>query len=422
MRLLAIGAVACLCALPLQWFVLFDAPIGTIRASQAAYMSFGAVCLLVMPIQGWLNVLSRHFWLWFSFLAGWSIWVVALLYHGGPLSFPVQQFVYVAAAIGVASFFRAATQSTSALRILAWSAPLTVSVLITAFGVSFQRNQVVPSVAILQALTTGDDGAINTQVWAPAFSGFGFSAAESVSQMRHEVFAGLLLAMIIGSWAHHLTPEQYPLARHLHRLSLIAGGTLLLLSLSRSIQLAAVLWAALALFRAALSAGNARYLLLPAGVAATGLALTWSGVGDILVSRATDGQSYGSRLALLRDALTEFRDRVVLGGRFDSDQSTHTMVLDAWLRGGVLMAFFWTVLLVTYAICLANLVSSIATSHSSVVPLAASFILPLVRMFTIGAGLMNPPEWMAMAFGLGVVSAAAWADERRPALTTEPAQ
>ena len=76
-----------------------------------------------------------------------------------------------------------------------------------------------------------------------------------------------------------------------------------------------------------------------------------------------------------------------MGGRYDDAISSHNFVVDAWLRGGVLMAVLMAmVLLLVVGRLLDNLLH--ARPGADVVRAGdGGVVLPLVRMFTIGAGL-----------------------------------
>lgn len=415
LKVLGVSALLCLALLPLQWFVAFRSPLGTIRFSQLGFLLFGFITLSMLSWYWLRTVLSVHFWFFAFFFAGWALWGTAILTHGDPPSFPAQQFAYAAATVGIAAFIAmAGHRPTSLMPYLRWSAPITLGSLLAAFGVSFSVNGIPVLAVISRSLASGNPGRLTTELYGPAFGGFGFSSAESVSQMRHEVFAGLLVGMLVGAWAQRF-PGAPPgaLALRAHKVSVLVGSFLLVLSLSRSIQLAAIFWMIVGAARYAQR--NGAFLALGAGLFSSivvGAGLLLTGAGDVVVARIADPQSYEARAELVSAALQGIPERALLGGPFRSSESTHTMVLDALLRGGLLMALAWAGMVLVYSWTAARLATRL-TAAAWMVPVVASFGLPIVRMFTIGAGLMNPPEWMAIAFGLGA-AIVVWSPAARP--------
>jgi hypothetical protein len=67
--------------------------------------------------------------------------------------------------------------------------------------------------------------------------------------LRHEIFGALLLSMLISSWAMRVGADPIGGRRRLHRLSIVLGVVLLVLSMSRSVLLAALAWPVLAALR-----------------------------------------------------------------------------------------------------------------------------------------------------------------------------
>jgi hypothetical protein len=122
-------------------------------------------------------------------------------------------------------------------------------------------------------------------------------------------------------------------------------------------------------------------------------------VWTLLTQRFTsDTGSYDARLAAL-DAGTsrELADRLLIGGG-DFGRSTHTMVLDATLRGGIVAG---VAAVIVIGVFLRHTVRAAGAFKASgdVAAIAAFGLgsLALVRAFTGGGGLLHLVEWCAVA-------------------------
>ena len=103
----------------------------------------------------------------------------------------------------------------------------------------------------------------------------------------------------------------------------------------------------------------------------------------------------------------------VTGGVDTLGASSHNYVLDSLLRGGIFVAIpaaavFLSILL-TWFVLLARL----HRAPDWLVPVAAAFALPLVRLATSGGGLINPVEWVTLGFITGALAAYRILESRR---------
>src|SRR5262249_44352077 len=150
----------------------------------------------------------------------------------------------------------------------------------------------------------------------------------------------LLVSLLVASWAQLRVPFRRPSARLASNVAVLVGALLILVSLSRSIQLAALAWPALAGLRVVLRGALTRRALISTAVLSVLLVfLALTGVLTVVGQRITqDNASYTARGAKLSDALDTIAAHPWTGGFYDDSISSHNFVLDAWLRGGVLMA------------------------------------------------------------------------------------
>jgi len=193
----------------------------------------------------------------------------------------------------------------------------------------------------------------------------------------------------------------------LHRLSIVLGVVLLLLSMSRSVLLAAIAWPLLAALRS-LRRGemSGRQLaILGASVVVLG-GLVVSGLGAVIYNRFfIDTTGYESRVGNYSDAVNAVVDHWVTGGYDTVGDSTHNLVFDTLLRNGVFAALPALLLVCLVAAAFLGLVAVIDRLPPAMVPVTAALALPLVRMLTIGGGQIPPVGWLALGFVLGVLAA-----------------
>jgi hypothetical protein len=214
--------------------------------------------------------------------------------------------------------------------------------------------------------------------------------------------------MLISTWAMRVGVGPTRWQRRLYRLSMVLGVALLLLSMSRSVLLAALVWPLSAILRS-LRRGelSGRQLaVVGAGVAAVG-GLAISGFGTVIFNRFfIDTASYEGRAGHYSAGLQVVADHWVTGGYDTVGHSTHNIVFDTLLRNGVFAALPALLLVCLVAGTMLWLLARLDRLPPSMVPVTAALGLPLVRMLTIGGGEISPVGWLALGFVLGVLATA----------------
>ncbi|MBA2555649.1 MAG: hypothetical protein H0V10_18555, partial [Geodermatophilaceae bacterium] len=231
--------------------------------------------------------------------------------------------------------------------------------------------------------------------------------------IRHEVFGGMLLSMYVASWAKARRPFTVPKHLFYYRTAMVIGTMLVLLSLSRAVTLAALVWPAILLARAILSGRVSGAQLAGVMVSFIGLgAVAASGFLGVVWERFTeDTRGYVGRSENIADAIDRIFDNFWTGGFATATNSSHNFILDNFQRAGVLVAIpVIIVFLYIFGVWLSLLVR-IRTLPMEMLPVAAALALPVFRMMTQGGGQISVNGWMTLAFVTGVVQAA-YARER----------
>jgi hypothetical protein len=409
-RLLAVA----IALLPLQWFVVGAG----LRLHIVVILALGAALALQVSAADVRRVVavSRPFIVANAVIV--AVWAAANLYHGLGLRPVVQQaaflfsFVTIAAAVHGA-FTRDLDRTARTLR---WSAAASVVVLVTALSYSMAVNGVNAGAVFAKTLTTGDPEILQKELFKSAFVGFGFDASVVRGNIRHEVFGALLLAMGLASVAAHLRPPTTSVQRWFFRGSLLLGGLLILLSMSRSVMLAAAVWPLLIQVRYLMAGRVSRNFtaLLFAGVALVS-GLVALGVAQVIWVRFTqDTSSYDKRDQLISRAFTNLLDSAFAGGVATDSASSHNFVIDTWLRAGVVAAGAAVVVVVVVAWWFGSLTARLPREPAWIVPMTAMLALPLVRFVTAGGGLVPPVSWVTLAVVVGLMAARAELQGREP--------
>ena len=247
---------------------------------------------------------------------------------------------------------------------------------------------------------------LQKELFKSAFVGFGFDESTVRGNIRHEVFGALLLAMTLASVAVHLRPPATAVQRWLYRGSLVLGAGLIVLSMSRSVMIAAVIWPLLLQVRA-LQAGRVsrNFALILAGGVAVVSALLALGLAQVLWVRFTqDTSSYDKRDQLLSDAFANLTHAAFSGGVQTASASSHNFVIDTWLRAGVVAAGAAAVVLVVVGYWFLSQTMRLHREPVWMVPTTAMLALPLVRFVTAGGGLVPPVSWMTIAIVVGLLA------------------
>jgi hypothetical protein len=403
--------LATLAVLPLQWIVAFGSPLGAIRLHQVAFLGLCALLVARMRLEMLLPVL-RTAWPFVVLNAYFLVlWALVSLYHGMVPTSAVQELIYLGVFVVFGTFIFRATVDPQ-LRVvstLRWAAAASAIVLIVGLQVSALGNG-VNSVAVLQqAVSAGDPAVLQRDLFLASFEGYGFEGEAARANFRHEVFGALLLAMYVSAWAVRLRPLVRPLSRACYRFSMVACVLLLVVSTSRALLIAAAVWPLLAIWRSARARElSSRQLVAAAvGVGAVGI-LAVSGLGQMIWTRFTeDTTSYESREGLYQQAVADIGAHLWLGGVDTAGQSSHNFVLDAWLRGGLLVAAFAAAILLLLVVVWLAWAARLPSEPVWMVPVVAALALPIDRMLTAGGGLIPPVSWLTLAFAAGVMASRA---------------
>jgi hypothetical protein len=330
------------------------------------------------------------------------------LYLDRPLVPVVRHLLYLVSALAIASYFYRAlrvadTAVVGAARLS--SVVLCVSLLI-GLGLALAVNGINPVAVLGRTIAAGDPEIFQRELFKSAFTGFGRAEGEVAGNLRHEIFGALVLSMSISTWAMRVGTDPTRWQKRLHRLSMVVGVVLLLLSMSRSVLLAVIVWPLLAASRSLRRGEMSGRQLAIVGVSVLALGgLTASGLGAVIYNRFfIDTASYQGRAGHYSDALEAVADHWVTGGYDTVGVSTHNLVFDTLLRNGIFAALPALVLVCIVAATFLWLVARLDRLPPSMVPVAAALALPLVRMVTIGGGQISPVGWLALGFVLGILA------------------
>jgi hypothetical protein len=401
--------LATFAALPLQWFVVFGSPLGTIRLHQVAFLGLCALLVVRMRFASYVPVLHSTWPFIVLNVYVLTLWAMVSVYHAMLPTGAVQELIYLGVFVVFAAFIlRAATDPE--LRVvctLRWAAAAAAVALVVGLQISALHNGVNSLAVLQQAASAGDPAVLQRDLFLASFGGFGFDEETARANFRHEVFGALLLAMYVSAWAFRLRPLAGAVARGCYRASMLVCVLLLAVSMSRAVLIAAAVWPLLAIWRAARARQlTGRQLIGAAGSVGALALLGISGLGQVVWTKFTeDTTSYESREGLYSGAMADIGAHLWLGGVDTSGQSSHNFVLDAWLRGGVLVAAFAAALLLYLVVVWLAWIARLPFEPVWMVPVVAALALPIDRMLTAGGGLIPPVSWLALAFAAGAIAA-----------------
>ena len=263
-------------------------------------------------------------------------------------------------------------------------------------------NGVNPIAVVQRTLASADPEILQRELFRSSFVGYGYDAENVRGNIRHEVFGALLAAMYVSAWAEGLVPGSGT-GRTIRRAAFVVGTLLLLISMSRAILLAAAIWPLLSVWRSVrLGQVTRRQATLVVATALGLVALVVAGIGRVLWIRFTeDTSSYESRGGLYDRAFESIRENFWTGGVDTVGESSHNFVVDAWLRGGVVLALIAAAIVLVLVFSWARSVVHMPLQPIWMLPVAAAFALPIDRMLTAGGGLIPPVGWVTLAFIAG---------------------
>ena len=390
--------------LPLQWFVVGGTPLGQLRLHQAVLLLVAAIIVAARPLRTTQAVIAVALpFIALNILMVVS-WMAVSLFNGQIPRTAVQVLLYLGVFIALGTYIgRAATgEEPGALTLLRWSATAAVVMLIAAFVVSMIGNGVNPISVVQRTVAAADPEVLQKELFRSSFVGYGYDASTVRGNIRHEVFGAVLAAMYVSVWAEGLAPGSGT-SRNIRRAALVVGSLLLLLSMSRAILLAAAIWPVLSVWRSArLGEVTRRQVALVVGAGLGLVALVGAGIGQVVWVRFTaDTSSYEARGGLYDQAFLNIRENFWTGGVDTGGESSHNFIVDAWLRGGVLVAVLAAAIVLVLVISWARSIGQMPFQPLWMLPVAAAFALPIDRMLTAGGGLIPPVGWVTLAFIAG---------------------
>lgn len=390
--------------LPLQWFAVG----GGLRLHMAAILLFTTV---VLATHG-THLAARVIRLAGPFIAAnfalTVIWVFAHRYHGLGVRQPAEQMLLLAAfvAVAVATLAILREPGGRGVAALRWSTWVCMVSLVSAMAWSMAVNGVNAADVFARTITSGDPQVLQRELFRSAFGGFGLAEENVLGNIRHEVFGALLLALCVSSACRLLRPFA---SRGQSIVFVLGQGlaiSLLLLSMSRSVIVALAAWPLLGLLRQVL-AGRMTPRDAGAGlllVGATGV-LAMVGVLQVLWIRFTeDTGSYEARDNLLQSAFANLGRSLATGGVSTASASSHNFVIDTWLRAGIFAALAALVVVVLVVGLFIALAFTLPQEPPWMLPVVAMLVLPVVRFFTAGGGLIPPVQWVALGVAAGFLS------------------
>jgi hypothetical protein len=410
-----------LAALPLQWFRL-PGP-GSLRLHQAVLVAVLLWVLVRLRASAFTPALRMTRTFVALNVGLFLVAGAAVFYHGdSPLRF-AQQFLLIAIFVAISTLaYRAASGALpGAVELLRWSALVCSVVLLLALAFSMAVNGVNAVQVLSKAIATANPELLQSEIFHKALVGFGYEADQVKSNIRHEVFGAVLLALCISITAVRLRPLRSRAQRVLYTVSLVATVVMLLASLSRAVLLASLALPLFALVSALRAGGLTRNQLITIGSTVTIVGVLWiTGLIGLVWARfTTDTTSYSSRDQLLQGALTEIRTHWLTGGVTVHKASSHNYVLDYWQTAGIFAAILALLVMLTVFAGWIMLIRRVGPREPWAMPLAAAIALPVVRFFTAGGGLMPPVQFVCLAMvaglALGVLDS-----ERRAGLPPVP--
>lgn len=390
-----------LAALPLQWFVV----AGPLRLHLVAMLAFLVVVVVSLRSRAFVPVLRATAPFVVATVALCVVWLGANAYHGLGARQPVQQLAYLAVFVAVGTVVHRGLADGRWIEMFRWTALVVVTSLLVALSISMSLNGVNAAAVFGQTIASADPEILQKELFRSSFTGFGYNVDSVRGNFRHEVFGAVVVAMTMSAACVALRPFQLLGARNLYRVSMVLGTTLIVLSMSRSIMIAAAAWPLLAVLRGLLNARISPRLLGGAILAAAAAAmLTVTGALQVVWVRFTeDTSSYQARDNLYERSFQDIGANFLTGGVATAGRSSHNFVLDTWLRAGV----FGAAAAVTVTLLLLGLLLALAVNlHREppwMLPVTAMLLLPLVRMFTAGGGMIPPVSWVALGLAAGFI-------------------
>jgi len=394
--------------LPLQWFLVPGLPGGAQRLHVLAIAAFAVFGLVHYRWHVFMPVLRVALPVVIPVAVFVTMWAATSLYHSLPLRGSMQEAVQLLAlvVVGTVLYRGASYPSTRVIEAARWTALAAGVSLVVALGVSMAANGVNPGSVFAQTVASGDPEVLQKELFKSAFAGYGFSSEEVQGNIRHEVMGAVLIAMCLSSAAARLRPFSNPRAARVYRFSIGLGAALILISLSRSVMLAAAIWVLLAVVTQARRMGvTKRQLAVVSTALAVLLILFASGFASVIYVRFTqDTASYEGRDRLLGQALAAIPQHFWTGGIDPSGASSHMFIIDSTLRAGFLGGLAALITVVMVVTLFLQLTRRLPTEPAWMLPVTATLALPIVRFFTAGGGVIPPAQYVALGIVAGFLT------------------
>lgn len=399
--------------LTIQWVLVPLPLLGAQRVSVAGVMVVSGVAVLGLRNRVFVGFL-RTTWPFVIGMAALTVVRIAVdVFHGDPVRVALNQGVQLAIFVCVGTAVLACCRSPRGIAALRWTGVVCNVLLLAALYASLTVNQVSPLGVLGQTVVSGDPNVLQAQLFRFGLVGFGFEAEDLLSNVRHEIFAGVLVSTLLAEAARHLMPFRSRAAHLVTRASLVVTLVLITLSLSRSIILAALVWPALAAVRAFQRQELPVRQLLAGVVALVGAVVAVVlGFAAVLLTRFTeDTTSYDLRGGLIEEALRNIASEPLLGGFDTQGESSHNFILDSWLRTGLVGALLALAVTMVLVLLTASVVLRLGDEPTWMIAVGTLLALALLRMFTAGGGALPPVAWVALAVAGGLM---AYRAEREP--------
>ena len=245
--------MAVFCLLPLQWYYVATTPLGVGRLHQLAILGFAAVYFVtykprtVLPLRRELGVFLL------ANIVMLTAWTATELYHGELPTGPVQEFMYLAVYLAIGGYLLriAVYEDRGGVELMRWTALAASVTVLVALSFSMAKNGANPAQVFSQTVSSGDPEVFQKELFRTAFNGYGLDEATVRGNIRHEVFGAVLVAMYVSSWAVRFRPLVTRAQRTAYTASMVLSTILLVISLSRSVMIAASVWPMIILYRSA---------------------------------------------------------------------------------------------------------------------------------------------------------------------------
>lgn len=389
---------------PLQWFIV----VGPLRLHIVVMLGFVVLVVLTHRARTFLPVLRVTMPFTIANAVLCTVWLATNGYHGLGFRQPVQQLSYLAVflAVGTVVYRGVALDNRGFIELMRWAALLTGVTLVVALSFSMVTNGVNPVPVFAKTISRADPEILQKELFKTAFTGFGYDEDAVRGNIRHEVFGAVLMAMYLSATCVSLRPFRRQAQRVLYRLSIGLGALLIVLSMSRSVMIAAAAWPLLGALKPLLS-GRISPRVVGAALLTIGLGVAMAVVGllNVLWVRFTqDTSSYQARDNLLQMAYRNIVSHMLTGGVDTASDSSHNFVIDTWLRSGIFGAAAALVVAVLVVGLFVGLAFNLHREPAWMLPVTALLALPAVRMFTAGGGLIPPIQWVALGVAAGFLT------------------